>query len=36
MTGGHMPGKVRVSALARELGVTTKDVLAKLSELGET
>jgi translation initiation factor IF-2 len=28
-------GKARVSALAKELGVTSKDVLAKLSEFGE-
>ena len=30
-----MAGKARVSALAKELGVTSKDVLAKLSEFGE-
>ncbi|MHA3705190.1 translation initiation factor IF-2 N-terminal domain-containing protein, partial [Jatrophihabitans sp. YIM 134969] len=30
-----MPGKTRVSVLAKEIGVTSKDVLAKLSELGE-
>src|ERR1700733_5073132 len=31
----HVAGKARVSALAKELGVTSKDVLAKLSEFGE-
>ncbi|HEY2041644.1 MAG TPA: translation initiation factor IF-2 [Jatrophihabitans sp.] len=30
-----MPGKTRVSALAKELGLTSKDVLAKLGEMGE-
>ncbi|MBE7187784.1 translation initiation factor IF-2 N-terminal domain-containing protein [Jatrophihabitans endophyticus] len=30
-----MPGKTRVSALAKELGITSKDALAKLSEIGE-
>ncbi|MEP6851186.1 MAG: translation initiation factor IF-2 [bacterium] len=30
-----MPGKARVHELAKELGVTSKDVLAKLNELGE-
>ena len=30
-----MAGKARVSALAKELGVTSKDVLAKLGEFGE-
>ena len=30
-----MAGKARVSALAKELGVTSKEVLAKLSEMGE-
>ena len=30
-----MPGKARVSAIAKELGVPSKDVLAKLTELGE-
>ena len=30
-----MAGKARVSALAKELGVTSKDVLAKLQEMGE-
>ncbi|HEY2166069.1 MAG TPA: translation initiation factor IF-2 [Jatrophihabitantaceae bacterium] len=30
-----MPGKVRVSALAKELGITSKEALAKLNELGE-
>ncbi len=30
-----MPGKARVSAIAKELGVQSKDVLAKLTELGE-
>ena len=30
-----MPGKIRVSALAKELGVTSKEVLAKLGEMGE-
>jgi translation initiation factor IF-2 len=28
-------GKARVHELAKELGVTSKDVLAKLNELGE-
>jgi translation initiation factor IF-2 len=28
-------GKARVSALAKELGVTSKEVLAKLQEMGE-
>src|SRR3954471_24428057 len=31
----HVPGKVRVSALAKELGITSKEALAKLNELGE-
>ncbi|WP_375485370.1 translation initiation factor IF-2 N-terminal domain-containing protein, partial [uncultured Jatrophihabitans sp.] len=30
-----MPGKTRVSALAKELGITSKDALAKLTEIGE-
>ncbi len=30
-----MPGKVRVSALAKELGITSKEALAKLGEMGE-
>ena len=30
-----MAGKARVHELAKELGVSSKDVLAKLSELGE-
>ena len=30
-----MPGKARVHELAKELGVTSKEILAKLSELGE-
>ena len=30
-----MAGKARVSALAKELGVTSKEVLAKLQEMGE-
>ncbi|MBV9592514.1 MAG: translation initiation factor IF-2 [Actinobacteria bacterium] len=30
-----MAGKVRVSALAKEIGVSSKDVLSKLQELGE-
>ena len=30
-----MAGKARVHELAKELGVTSKDVLAKLNELGE-
>jgi translation initiation factor IF-2 len=30
-----VPGKTRVSALAKELGLTSKDVLAKLTEMGE-
>ena len=30
-----MAGKARVHELAKELGVTSKEVLAKLSELGE-
>src|SRR3954447_22697442 len=30
-----VPGKARVHELAKELGVTSKDVLAKLKELGE-
>ncbi len=30
-----MAGKARVSALAKELGVTSKEVLAKLTEMGE-
>ncbi|HJQ43697.1 MAG TPA: translation initiation factor IF-2 N-terminal domain-containing protein, partial [Jatrophihabitantaceae bacterium] len=30
-----MPGKVRVSALAKEIGITSKEALAKLTELGE-
>src|SRR3954447_2666567 len=31
----HVAGKARVSALAKELGVTSKEVLAKLQEMGE-
>src|SRR3954469_25544348 len=31
----HVAGKARVSALAKELGVTSKEVLAKLGEMGE-
>ena len=30
-----MAGKVRVSAIAKELGQSSKDVIAKLNELGE-
>lgn len=30
-----MAGKARVSALAKELGVTSKEVLAKLTDMGE-
>lgn len=30
-----MPGKMRVSALAKELGITSKDALAMLTEIGE-
>src|SRR6195952_4131302 len=30
-----VPGKARVHELAKELGVTSKDVLAKLKEQGE-
>lgn len=30
-----MPGKARVATLARELGVTSQELLAKLSEMGE-
>ncbi|MEV6628900.1 translation initiation factor IF-2 N-terminal domain-containing protein, partial [Amycolatopsis sp. NPDC051114] len=30
-----MPGKARVHELAKELGITSKDVLAKLKEQGE-
>ena len=30
-----MAGKARVHELAKELGVTSKDVLGKLNELGE-
>ncbi|HET6878073.1 MAG TPA: translation initiation factor IF-2 [Jatrophihabitans sp.] len=30
-----MPGKTRVSALAKELGITSKEALAKLTEMGE-
>ncbi|MGH3863868.1 translation initiation factor IF-2 N-terminal domain-containing protein, partial [Actinokineospora sp.] len=30
-----MAGKARVHELAKELGVTSKDVLAKLKDLGE-
>ena len=30
-----MPGKVRVSALAKELGITSKEALTKLNDLGE-
>ena len=30
-----MAGKVRVSAIAKELGQSSKDVIAKLGELGE-
>jgi translation initiation factor IF-2 len=30
-----VPGKTRVSALAKELGITSKEALAKLTEMGE-
>ncbi|MFE3783795.1 translation initiation factor IF-2 N-terminal domain-containing protein, partial [Amycolatopsis sp. NPDC059090] len=30
-----MPGKARVHELAKELGITSKEVLAKLKEQGE-
>jgi translation initiation factor IF-2 len=30
-----VPGKIRVSALAKELGMTSKEALAKLGEMGE-
>jgi len=30
-----VPGKARVHELAKELGITSKDVLAKLKEQGE-
>src|ERR1044071_464990 len=30
-----VPGKARVHELAKELGITSKDVLSKLKELGE-
>lgn len=34
-SGGHVPGKTRVSTLAKELGITSKHALEMLSELGE-
>ncbi|MGI8678519.1 MAG: translation initiation factor IF-2 N-terminal domain-containing protein, partial [Jatrophihabitans sp.] len=30
-----MPGKIRVSALAKELGIKSKEAVDKLNELGE-
>ena len=30
-----MPGKIRVSALAKELGLTSKEAIEKLTEMGE-
>ncbi|MDT4921469.1 MAG: translation initiation factor, partial [Pseudonocardiales bacterium] len=30
-----MPGKIRVSALAKELGLTSKAAIEKLTEMGE-
>ena len=30
-----MPGKIRVSALAKELGISNKEAIAKLGEIGE-
>jgi Translation initiation factor IF-2, N-terminal region len=34
-SGGHVPGNTRVSALAKELGITSMDALTLLTELGE-
>ncbi|HEU5265465.1 MAG TPA: translation initiation factor IF-2 N-terminal domain-containing protein, partial [Jatrophihabitans sp.] len=30
-----MPGKTRVSALAKEIGITSKEAIEKLTEIGE-
>jgi translation initiation factor IF-2 len=30
-----VPGKIRVSALAKELGLTSKEAIEKLTEMGE-